>query len=335
MIEDFDNLPLTYALNKQDKMVYIEKVRRGRACGCRCPFCEEPLDAKIGYGGHTPHFAHQNDKKCKKAYMTALHMLAEQIIEEEKAVMFPTYKEIEGKKMTFKDVEVERRKERKDLQPDIVGVSEDGLRWAIEIRNTHEIKPLKLIKIKESNISCLEIDVRGQSLENLREFLIESSGFRNWVNNPNYDEIIANNRRKNRIESLKQTSVNGNSFLNSSIFKDLPFDDKWAIEECYKRLSPRDCIKSEDGNLYYIIERAKTIRGEIILLYKSEGIHKEFSPYHIVIIKCEESELIKKEVAVFPDKMSAKREYSNRLKAMNNVSSYLYSRDDNANILPF
>ncbi len=146
MIEDFDNLPLTYALNKQDKMVYIEKVRRGRACGCRCPFCEEPLDAKIGYGGHTPHFAHQNDKKCKKAYMTALHMLAEQIIEEEKAVMFPVYKEIEGKKMTFKDVEVERRKERKDLQPDIVGVSEDGLRWAIEIRNTHEIKPLKLKK---------------------------------------------------------------------------------------------------------------------------------------------------------------------------------------------
>ena len=48
--------------------------------------------------------------------------------------------------MTFKDVEVERRKERKDLQPDIVGVSEDGLRWAIEIRNTHEIKPLKLKK---------------------------------------------------------------------------------------------------------------------------------------------------------------------------------------------
>ena len=335
MIEDYDNLPLTYALNKQNKMVYIEKVERGRACGCRCPFCKEPLDAKIGYGGHAPHFAHQNDKKCKGSYMTALHMLAEQIIEEEKTVMAPSYKEIEKKKLAFKDVKVERREERKDLQPDIVGVSEDNLRWAIEIRNTHEIKPPKLNKIKESKISCMEIDVRGQSLESLRSFLLDSSDFRKWVNNPNYDEIIANNRRKNCLDSSKLTTSLDVPSLESILFKDLPFDDKLAIGECYKRISPGVRFKSDDGIISKILKYEMTLRWDIIMLYKNEDTNKVFYPYHIDVIRCINGEIKNNNVAVFSDKISALKSYSDRLYAMNNVSSFLYSRDDNDDKLPF
>lgn len=334
-IEEYDNLPLTYALNKQNKMVYIEKVERGRACGCRCPFCEEPLDAKKGYGGHVPHFAHQNNKKCKKAYMTALHMLAEQIIEEEKSVMVPAYKEIEKKKLTFKDVEVERRKERKDLQPDIVGVSEDNLRWAIEIRNTHEINSPKLNKIKESKISCLEIDVRGQTLENLKTFLLDSSDFRKWVNNPIYDEIIASNRRKNSIESQNKPFADDCLSLENSLFKDLPFDDKLAMEECYKRMSPGVRFKSDDGIVSKILKCDKTIRWDIIMLYKNDDNNKVFCPYHIVVIRCENCEMRTNYVGDFSNEKMAFSSYSDRLKAMNNRSSFLYSRDDNNDKLPF
>lgn len=335
MIEDYDDLPLTYALNKQNKMVYIEDVRRGRACGCRCPFCEEPLDAKKGYGGHVPHFAHQNNKKCKQAYMTALHMLAEQIIEKEKAVMAPAYKEIEKKKLTFKDVKVERREERKDLQPDIVGVSEDGLKWAIEIRNTHEINPPKLKKIKESKITCLEIDVRRQTLENLKAFLLDSSDFRNWVNNPIYDEIIANNRYKNSIEYPTQTSLNDYPSLEESLFKDLPFDDKLAIEDCYKRILQGFRFESDDGFVSEFIKCNKTLRWEIIMLYKNVGQNKVYCPYHIGIIRCVDGEIYNNKVADFRDEKSALHSYSERLKAMNNVSSFLYSREDNNDKLPF
>lgn len=182
---------LTYALDSSGKMVYIGSVERGLSCNCRCPKCNEVLVAKLGHkGGRQPHFAHRKDSECHGSYMSALHKFAEQIIEEEKAVMTPTYKEIDKQKLEFEKVEVEQRVERKDLQPDIVGVTSNGLRWFIEIRNTHDVDEVKRAKLIESNITCLEIDVREQKLETLKTFLLESVEGREWINNPIYDKKI-------------------------------------------------------------------------------------------------------------------------------------------------
>ena len=187
--------PLTYALDSSGKMVNISNVERGLDCHCRCPKCNEYLEAKLGYGGRQAHFAHQKGSDCYGSYMSALHKLAEQIIEEEKAVMVPAYKEIEKQKLEFEKVEVEQRVERKDLQPDIVGVTSNGLRWFIEIRNTHKVDEAKRTKLIESNITCLEIDVREQTLENLKAFLLESTENREWINNPNYESQIVEAKR--------------------------------------------------------------------------------------------------------------------------------------------
>ena len=197
---------LTYALDALGKMIYIGNVdveKRGLSCNCRCPKCNEPLEAKLGYeGGRQAHFAHTKGSDCHGSYMTALHKLAEQIIEEEKAVMAPAYKEIGRQRLSFVQVEVEQRVERKDLQPDIVGITADGLRWAIEIRNTHEVKETKTAKLVESNITCLEIDVREQKLEDLKSFILESAENREWINNPNYDAQIdeSNRKRVSKVE---------------------------------------------------------------------------------------------------------------------------------------
>lgn len=196
-------LPLTYALDASGKMVCINDVKRGLACNCRCPKCNALLEAKLGYGGHTAHFAHSKESVCHGAYMSALHKLAEQIIEEEKAVMAPAYMSFEKRKLIFSKVEVEKRNDRKDLQPDIVGVSSDELRWAIEIRNTNEIKDDKRAKLIESNITCLEIDVRGLALENLKSFILESAENREWINNPNYDVQIVEAKRKRVLKVEK------------------------------------------------------------------------------------------------------------------------------------
>ncbi len=189
---------LTYALNEFGKMVCIDSVERGRDCNCFCPKCNEPLTAKLGNGKRQPHFAHQQGTNCQGSYMTALHRLAEQIISEEKAVMAPAYEDIPKHLFSFKHVEVEQRTDRNDMQPDLVGITGDDKRWAIEIRNTHEVDETKIDKIKASNITCLEIDVREQTLENLKSFLLESTENRKWINNPYY---------KKQIEEAKQKAV--------------------------------------------------------------------------------------------------------------------------------
>lgn len=203
---------LTYALNKSGKMVCIDSVDKGLSCECYCPKCNEPLIAKLGNGGRQPHFAHKKDSDCHGSYMTALHKLAEQIIEEEKALMVPAYKEVNEQRLSFNRIEVEQRVERKDLQPDIVGETDDGLRWFIEIRNTHEVNEIKKNKLIESDITCLEIDVREQTLENLKSFLLESSEKREWLNNPIYESQIADAKRK-RISIVERLFIDGHELV--------------------------------------------------------------------------------------------------------------------------
>ncbi len=98
-------------------------------------------------------------------------------------------------------MEAEQRVERKDLQPDLVGVTSDGNRWCIEIRNTHEVDEAKKKKILESSITCLEIDVREQTLESLKTFLLESLENREWINNPIYENRIAESVR-NKVSMI-------------------------------------------------------------------------------------------------------------------------------------
>lgn len=252
MIKDSLKEPkLTYALDALGKMVCIDSVERGLACHCLCPKCNEPLEAKLGYGGRQPHFAHKKGSDCHGFYMTALHKLAEQIIEEEKAVMAPEYKEIAKQRLSFTQVEVEQRVERKDLQPDLVGVTEDGLRWTIEIRNTHEVDKAKRTKLIESNITCLEIDVREQTLENLKSFILESSENRVWINNPNYDAQIFELKRK--------------SYSNNPKYEVRPSSD--CIFECKYKLYEGECIYKKDivilkGLKHVVCDKEKRLKDE-------------------------------------------------------------------------
>ena len=245
---------LTYALDVFGKMVYIGSVERGLSCNCRCPKCNEPLVAKLGHeGGRQPHFAHSKDSDCHGSYMTALHKLAEQIIEEEKAVMVPAYKEIDSQRLSFKDVEVEKRVERKDLQPDVVGITEDGLRWYIEIRNTNEINELKLEKIKESSITCLEIDVREQTLENLESFLLNSTEKREWINNPNYDAqiVVAKRNRVSKVEKylLSCTELTIPAYVDYTSRK-ISISEAFVLSKTADKLFSQVKVLSSDGTAF-------------------------------------------------------------------------------------
>ena len=177
-----------YALNSNDELVCISNIKvSGLACNCHCLICNEPLEARIGKGIRTKYFAHSKHSNCHGADMTFIHILSIYLIEKYKSVMASNYYTIPPRKLEFVKVEAEKRKDRNDMQPDVVGITADGKRWAIEIRNTHEVGPEKRRKIIESGIACLEIDVRKQVEDTIETFLFNQSDDRQWINYP-YDE---------------------------------------------------------------------------------------------------------------------------------------------------
>ena len=220
MAANFD-LKLPYALDSEDKLISIDQITvSGLACNCRCPKCKEKLEARIGTGLREKHFAHSKHSNCTGAYMTVLHMLSEEIIEKHKEVMAPRYTSNNGsvspRTIEFVDVEVERREDRKDLQSDIVGITEDGKRWAIEILNTHEVDDKKRQKIFESGITCLEIDVSNQTVDNLEEFLLHSTLYREWINNPNDEETLLMSPQEQIVMTKEEARKRMDYYLNQN-----------------------------------------------------------------------------------------------------------------------
>lgn len=252
---------LIYALDVSGKLVYIEDIpleKRGLACQCICPKCKKNVIAKLGHDvphGKSPHFAHLKGSACRGATMTVLHRLAEEILEEEKSVMLPEYKKgyytILSERKTFIRVEVELRVDRPDLQPDIVGITSDGSRWNIEIRNTSEVKDNKISKIKRSCLTCLEIDVRGHETdkkEELKEFLINSIENRRWINNPVYEDrlndLIIENRNK-LLETLSKYKPEDRYQITPS-----DFCNNLCVSQNGKCIYKKDVITIEDRKFF-------------------------------------------------------------------------------------
>lgn len=72
---------LTYALDAGGKLVHVDCVPNGKACGCFCSFCGEPLQAKQG-AKRRHHFSHISGTECEAAYESMLHLLAKEKIQE-------------------------------------------------------------------------------------------------------------------------------------------------------------------------------------------------------------------------------------------------------------
>lgn len=192
-------LKLTYGRNRDGHLVHIEDVPRGLACDCVCPSCGEKLEACKG-NVRVYYFRHYSAKECEGAFESQLHLLSKYIIEQNKAVMLPSY---EGKydthdayQIQFTEVLLECAQD--DLQPDCLCKyvdknNHEHTLW-IEILYTHEVDEIKTKKIKEREIECIEIDVSHLFADSnvidediLKDFLLNQTDNRRWINNLSCD----------------------------------------------------------------------------------------------------------------------------------------------------
>jgi len=182
---------LEYAM-KGETLVHVSSVERGLMCGCTCPGCGASLIARKGQiKAH--HFAHKN-AECEYGTETMLHIMAKSILEQEKKILLPKVEirfelfaasiTSEPRLVPITDVTLEKR--LGDFVPDLL-VQISGKFVIIEILVTHKVDDLKLNKIKDSQISAIEIDLskfdRSITLEELRDILINRVDNKSWIFN--------------------------------------------------------------------------------------------------------------------------------------------------------
>ena len=178
----------SWAEDSQGRMVHVDNVTRGLKCNCFCPYCHEPLIAR--HGDVKEHgFAHHSESRQSRleiCYMVTLYKLAEQIIQKNKTIVAPSYYGIfPSKPLQFTDVKVDSSFEREDKQPDVIATTAEGEQYLIEFTFDYKVQHKQPIDYK--NMNCIEIDLSGQTLDTLQEFLsTKPSNDWKWVNNDLY-----------------------------------------------------------------------------------------------------------------------------------------------------
>lgn len=223
---------LTYGLKRGTKseLLYVDNVPNGLGCDCVCPHCHHELMAKNGGSKNTHHFAHASGADCGGARMTALHMMAQNVLMREKKVMLPDYngeyyqEVING--VDFDEVLLEQSHNLQDtnLRPDCVGIKRVGGNehhlW-IEICVTHEVDEQKQKHIRDARIACIEIDLSDMldadyTKESVTQRLLDRKEDRVWICCPKCDKKEEQERQK---EERRKASEKEYQLQQEAIFK--------------------------------------------------------------------------------------------------------------------
>lgn len=207
---------LKYALDKSsNRIVEIDSVANGMLCGCICPLCKQHLVAKNGGSIREHHFAHYSEVECTGARMTTLHLLAQQIIQDEKVIMLPNYDgrffHKQTKQINFDRVSLEESDG--ELRPDCTGIKigtdyKEHTLW-IEILVTHEVDEAKQEKIRSRGLPCIEIDLSDMldsdySRDSIYCRLLNEKKDRRWINCPKYDYINQQKKLEYEIQEANR-----------------------------------------------------------------------------------------------------------------------------------
>ena len=205
-------------IGTKNELVHIDVAENGKQCNCECPYCGAPLVARNqGEGGkyrqNIHHFAHDRGyEPCGQGGMTALHIMAQNILAEEKKVMLPKYtKEYVQHPATlqaFEEVRLEEvcKNENSTRRPDCNCLSYNNSSLWVEVFCTNSIYGERERDIIRRKQYCIEIDFSDlldtdYTKESIRERLLTKSDDRKWICHPEWDE---EERKKEEEAKIKQ-----------------------------------------------------------------------------------------------------------------------------------
>lgn len=181
---------LKYGL-RNGVLVHIDNVMSGKDCNCKCPSCNAPLIARKG-NHRENHFAHEG-LTCKYAFETMLHLLAKQILSENKLIILPKLylsfshnradlKVFDEKRLDIDFVELEVRED--GFIPDVI-IHAGQHRLLVEIYVTHKVDRKKKQLLQERKLSCIEINLsnvpRDLDIKTLTELIVYRTDNKQWL----------------------------------------------------------------------------------------------------------------------------------------------------------
>ncbi|WP_287053452.1 hypothetical protein [Treponema sp.] len=202
------------AVNKAGKNVYIDEVPNGKQCGCFCKECGGELVAKNNGKIKVHHFAHATGNDSIQCSQTALHILAKEIIAEERCV--PSINKNVQLEFIHAD-EILLESNLGEIIPDILAVcGEDKI--AIEIFVTHAVDNVKFGKILNKKLTTFEIDlskIKYENKDDIKNAIYDTKNIRVI-----YDDKIAKMILEYKKELIKAKGIR--KFIKSGIVQQCP-----------------------------------------------------------------------------------------------------------------
>ncbi|MGN5064497.1 competence protein CoiA family protein [Aeromonas sp. 6P] len=163
---------MSRAFDASKGIVSIEDVPSGKACGCTCIDCNEPLVAKKGEVNRH-HFAHEppplsdvpyaNVRECHWMPETDLHIMAKEVLAEDMQLSLPIgFTSPRQELLAFDTVKLEFPEGSRI--PDVIGYVK-GEKILIEIAVTHFCDEAKVKYLRRINATCIELDFSKFSLD--------------------------------------------------------------------------------------------------------------------------------------------------------------------------
>ena len=144
--------------NKNSCVVHVrdlpKETRNGKKCDCRCVDCEGPLEALQGDINDWS-FRHQSNTTCKGGPMTALHILAQELLTEDNTI------KIRGGEVSYSNATKEWPIPCSSFKADVSGTKGDDTRFLIEVFVKHKLEEDddKVRHIRENKFHAIEIDL--------------------------------------------------------------------------------------------------------------------------------------------------------------------------------
>ncbi|WP_314018561.1 hypothetical protein [Stutzerimonas degradans] len=169
-------MTMTIAVDASGRVVSIDEVVRGLACGCRCLECNEVVVARQG-PRRMHHFSHASQKRpCEVMPESFLHRYAKQVVKESLGLQFPPQpghlpdSEDQSSWWDFESVKEELW--MGDFRPDMIAELKDGP-LLIEFACTSFVHEEKQARIEQLGIRTVEIDLSGLAVNPSKEGLLE------------------------------------------------------------------------------------------------------------------------------------------------------------------